>query len=109
MSLAYYADVVVNLGSTMAFDFGMFNKPCIYLAYNPVENPNTSVETIYNFEHFGSMPSKDVVFWLNEPSAFDSILDSIEQGKQTSVTTWMDIVTVDRFKASAAIKKQLGV
>lgn len=109
VSLAYYADVVVNLGSTMAFDFGMFNKPCIYLAYNPVENPNTSVETIYNFEHFGSMPSKDVVFWLNEPSAFDSILDSIEQGKQTSVTTWMDIVTVDRFKASAAIKKQLGV
>ena len=34
VSTAFYSDVVVNVGSTMAFDFTMFNKPCVFINYD---------------------------------------------------------------------------
>lgn len=109
VSLAYYADVVINLGSTMAFDFAMFNKPCIYIAYDPVKNPKTSVKTIYGFEHFTSMPSKDVVFWLKSPSQILQILDRIDQNEHTTVNEWMSKVAEYSNRASANIKKLLEI
>ena len=63
VSTAYYCDVVVNVGSTMAFDFGMFQKPCIFINYDVKKDANWSVDTIYQFQHFRSMPTQDVVYW----------------------------------------------
>lgn len=76
VSTAYYSDVVVNLGSTMAFDFGMFQKPCIYINYDQEKknNPNWSVTTIYNFQHFRSMPSRDVVSLWTQKEQLSSFL-----------------------------------
>ena len=66
VNLAKHCEFVVNLGSTMAFDFSVFNKPCFYLNYD-VENikSNWSVKTIYNYQHFKSINDLDVVIWLN--------------------------------------------
>ncbi len=65
-----HSDVVVNLGSTMAHDFAVHNKPCLYVNYNPIKDKNWSVEMIYKFEHFKSMDNLDAVGWVNEKSDF---------------------------------------
>ena len=74
VSIAYYADVVVNVGSTMAFDFGMFHKPCIFINYDQPNSENWSVQTIYSYPHFKSMPTREAVFWLNGANEIMDIL-----------------------------------
>tara|TARA_R110001599_G_scaffold97556_5_gene251557 strand:- start:420 stop:1838 length:1419 start_codon:yes stop_codon:yes gene_type:complete len=69
-----HSDIVVNLGSTMAHDFTVYNKPCLYLNYNPKKDKNWSVEMIYQFEHFKSMENLDAVGWINNPSDFYPLL-----------------------------------
>ncbi len=69
-----HSDVVVNLGSTMAHDFTIYNKPCLYVNYNPKNDKNWSVETLYQFEHFKSMGNLDAVGWINNPSEYYPLL-----------------------------------
>jgi hypothetical protein len=60
-----HSDLVINLGSTMAHDFSVANKPCLYLNYNPVSNSNFKVKDVYNFQHFRSMDGLEAVGWIN--------------------------------------------
>lgn len=80
VSTVYYCDVVVNLGSTMAFDFRMFNKPCIYINFDQEikVNPYWSVNTIYNLQHFKSMPDKKAVLWWSSKDKLISLIQSID-------------------------------
>ncbi|MGI0107872.1 UDP-glycosyltransferase [Salinimicrobium sp. WS361] len=62
-----HTEAVVNLASSMVFDYGIFDKPCLYLNYE-VENKEDNTWTpqkVYNFVHFRSMPSTKTVFWVN--------------------------------------------
>jgi hypothetical protein len=70
MNTIFYSELVINLGSSMVFDFATFDKPCGFINYDVpnAEYPDWSVKKIYNFIHFRSMPSKDSVFWLNNPN-----------------------------------------
>jgi len=70
-----HSDVVVNLGSTMAHDFAVFNKPCLYLNYDPVANSTFKVNEVYQFQHFRSMNDLNAVGWI------DSKLDFIPKIK----------------------------
>lgn len=63
-----YSDVVINLGSTMAHDFAVYNKPCLYLNYDPVENSTCKVAMCYGFQHFKSMEGLNAVGWINSKS-----------------------------------------
>ena len=75
-----HSDVVINLGSTMAHDFAVLDKPCLYLNYNPVENSVFKVEDIYGFEHFRSMNDLEAVGWLNSKNEIkEKTLLAIEQ------------------------------
>lgn len=65
-----HSDVVVNLGSTMAHDFAVHNKPCLYLNYNPNKDKFWSVKKTYKYEHFKSMNGIDAVGWINNKSDF---------------------------------------
>ncbi|ARV13814.1 hypothetical protein [Polaribacter sp. SA4-12] len=60
-----YSDLVINLGSTMAHDFAVLDKPCLYLNYNPVNNSLFKVEDVFNFQHFKSLKNLDAVGWIN--------------------------------------------
>ena len=60
-----HSDVVINFGSTMAHDFAVLNKPCLYLNYNPIDNSIFTVEMAYNFQHFRTMQGLEAVGWLN--------------------------------------------
>lgn len=64
VNLAFHCDVVLNLGSTMAHDFAVFNKPCLYFKYNHFNSGQWNVETIYKFQHFKSMGDLDAVVWI---------------------------------------------
>lgn len=61
-----HSDAVINVGSTMAVDFAILNKPAIYLAYNPSgwkANDGWSIEQIYRFPHFNPMQHFEPVAW----------------------------------------------
>jgi hypothetical protein len=82
VNLAFHADAVVNLGSTMAHDFAMFEKPAFYVNYMPrpsEQSPksqhakNWSVKTIYEYQHFKSMEELNPVYWINSKTDFDTI------------------------------------
>jgi hypothetical protein len=61
------SELVVNIASSMVFDFVSFNKPCLYVNYDVVNSakPDWSSKTVYKFVHFRSMPDKNAVIWLN--------------------------------------------
>jgi hypothetical protein len=60
-----HSDLVINLGSTMAHDFAILDKPCLYLNYDPVDESKFKAEDVFNFEHFRSMDKIDAVGWIN--------------------------------------------
>ena len=109
VSTAFYCDIVVNIGSTMAFDFAMFKKPCIFINYDQEtqENPNWSVKTIYQLQHFRSMPSKKAVLWLSSKDEIVSILNqAIKEGSSQEMKQWVNIVLSNSI-ASVNIRKHL--
>ncbi len=108
VSTAFYADVVVNVGSSMAFDFVMFDRPCVFINYDQ-ENKNTqdwSVKTIYQFQHFSSMPNEECVIWLNHKA---EIVEKLTQTNHNlnAMKQWAAIVIEDYKGASTKIRKTL--
>ncbi|PKB17472.1 hypothetical protein [Flavobacterium sp. 5] len=108
VSTAFYSDIVVNVGSTMAFDFAMFNKPCVFINYDQQNKKvkDWSVDTIYQFQHFRSMPNKNAIIWLNSK---DEIVEKLTLKKSCSLDMiqWKETVLEDYKKASIKIREQL--
>lgn len=97
VNLAYHCDAVINLGSTMAHDFTMFNKPCFYLNYDPVKDNNWSVKYIYNFQHFRSMKELNAVEWLNSKEEIKTKMLSLISSSNTlskEKKEWFKIVNL---------------
>ena len=107
VSTAYYSDLVVNVGSTMAFDFGMFNKPCAFINYDVKDSGSWSVETIYKYQHFRSMPSEQSVFWLNSRETIAKTISEALSNPDTDIKKWFNIVVNEPKMASKNILKAL--
>lgn len=107
VSTAYYSVIVVNLGSTMAFDFGMFQKPCVYIKYDQPNkvNPNWSVNTIYQFQHFKSMQNKNSVIWWDQKEQITALLK--EATYNSAMTDWTQVILENYNKASEKITNSL--
>ena len=107
VSTAFYSDIVVNVGSTMAFDFGMFDKPCVFINYDQQNKIvlDWSVKIIYQYQHFKSMPNKDAVIWLNnKEEIIDKIVNKKHWDSSNSLAEWINIIVGERTSnASAAI------
>lgn len=96
-STIFNTEMVVNLGSSMVFDYVCFKKPCAYINYDVSNRVNEkwSVSKIYNYMHFRSMPSKKAVIWLN---SVDEIADKIRLGLEGNNETiehaqqWFEII-----------------
>jgi hypothetical protein len=65
VNLAYHCNVVINLGSTMALDFAVFNSNGLYLRYDQPYEKERLVKHIYNYEHFSTMKGLDPVGWID--------------------------------------------
>ena len=98
MNTIFHSELVINLGSSMVFDFVAFNKPCGFINYD-VPNakfPDWSVKKIYNFIHFRSMPSKNSVFWINHPDEMEEIIKKMLSNDSANVVEqaqkWFEII-----------------
>lgn len=65
VNTALHCDMVINVGSTMAFDFNIFGKPALFINYNASINSSWDIHTIYKFTHFRSMHNLQPVLWIN--------------------------------------------
>lgn len=77
--------LVVNVGSSMVFDFFCHYKSCYFLNYD-VENPvkeNWTIKKVYKYIHFESMPLQQSVGWINEKGDFEKII--LEELAGTSI------------------------
>jgi len=114
VNLACHADAVVNLGSTMAHDFAIFNKPAFYLNYMPVPSEEYlsmanakkwSVETIYKYQHFQSIGNLDPVYWIKNKNDYNKIVDIIMHSshpKKDDQQLWKDkIIGENLYKKSS--------
>ena len=72
-----HCDAVINLGSTMAHDFAVYNKPCLYLNYNPVSNSIFKVEMSYKFQHFRSMDTLLPVGWITSKDQIGELIKQV--------------------------------
>ena len=72
-----HSEAVVNVGSSMVFDFATFGKPCLYLNYKVTNkiNADWNPEKVYNFVHFRSMPTGEEVYWLNSKDGVEAKLE----------------------------------
>lgn len=82
-STIYYSQFVINLGSSMVFDFAIFNKPCMYIKYDVINkiNEKWSVSKIYSYIHFASMPSKEAVIWLENKNEIKNKIKQLLNNK----------------------------
>ena len=78
-SIAEHCEMVVNLGSSMVFDFVAHQKPCGYFRYNQNEqlNEKWNIFKCYQFVHFRSMPNENSVFWLDNPEEIAHKIETI--------------------------------
>ncbi|SFN32944.1 glycosyltransferase family protein [Salegentibacter flavus] len=62
-----HCEAVVNLASSMVFDFAVLGKPCLYSNYEVTDKTQAdwSPQKVYNFVHFRSMPTGEEIYWLN--------------------------------------------
>jgi hypothetical protein len=70
VNVVQHCDLVVNVGSTMAMDFAILDKPAIYLAYNPQADQRTArwdINDIYRLPHFRSVHKLQPVHWARSP------------------------------------------
>lgn len=107
MSTVYHCDAVVNLGSTMAHDFAMYDKPAIYVNYNPVKSLTWNVETVYKFQHFRSMGKLNPVLWLNSKGEIQSVLEKALQNPKLDNKNWLNVISENRETASENIAKRI--
>lgn len=97
VSTAKYTEMVINLGSSMVFDFSIFDKPCAFINYD-VQNKKRddwSVQKIYKFVHFRSMPSHKAVVWLNDKESISEKIVSVLSNSQDTVQEaqkWMRVI-----------------
>lgn len=65
VNTSLHSDMVINVGSTMAFDFNIFSKPALFINYNAVANQKWDIHKIYRFTHFRTMNGLNPVIWIN--------------------------------------------
>jgi hypothetical protein len=103
-----HTKAVINLGSSMVFDYALFDKPCLFLNYD-VENKldvNWSSKKIYKFVHFRSMPSNNEVVWLESKDEIGPKLNSILIDSKKTVKNakeWFQLINY--FPAKDASKR----
>jgi hypothetical protein len=75
-NLAEHCEMVLNLGSSMVFDFVSHKKACAYFRYNQKIQLDKKWDLLrcYQYVHFRSMPNKDAVLWINSPAEIGAII-----------------------------------
>lgn len=102
-NICKHCDLVINVGSTMAHDFAIFDNPAAYINYDTVSDKNWSTKTIYNYQHFRSMPEKDVVYWINTKDNYANIIEKILKNKNSLGKQWLETINSSENDSAQAI------
>jgi hypothetical protein len=94
-----YSRAVINLGSSMVFDFAIFNKPCLFLNYDVEDKIDDAwhINTVYNFVHFRSMTNGEEVLWINSKNEIGAKLETaIDNSNKTvaSAINWFEKINL---------------
>jgi hypothetical protein len=75
VNTCHHSDLVVNICSSMVFDFAIHNKPCIYPNYEQpqLKKGVRDIGQNYNYVHFRTMPEDAVVWALNKAEIYKGI------------------------------------
>lgn len=107
MNTIAHTEMVINLGSSMVFDYAAHQKPCAYINYD-VENKKVadwSVKKIYNYIHFRSMPDPTAVIWLNEKNSIKETIKKVVSNEGNDTTTALEwFRMINAFPPEAASK-----
>lgn len=99
-SLCKHAFAVVNVGSTMGLDFGIHQKPAIYINYDQPDSKKWSVKTIYQFQHFRTMGELEPVYWLNGKKQIRDLLYQLGRKhiKNKEMNDWIEKIIPYKFR-----------
>lgn len=94
-----HTECVVNLGSSMVFDYASYNKPCAFINYNYLNTQNTYTKGVhvYDFVHFRSMPTQESVVWLSNPNSMTEQLEDLLENPLKTVPNakaWFEIINM---------------
>ena len=89
--------MVINVASSMVFDYASYGKPCAYIHYNPhLPEVKKDTRSIYKYVHFRSMPDKDAALWINEKSEIATIIMQVRDEQTEHIfekaRAWFDII-----------------
>jgi hypothetical protein len=108
VNLAYHCKVVVNMGSTMALDFSVFGNVGLYLRYDHEGvSKKSSVETIYQFQHFRSMGDwKAVGYIYSKSEILNQVKAALQQPDQVAPDRkrWFDKIVEHQPEKAAALR-----
>ena len=96
-NLAEHCEMVLNVGSSMVFDFISHNKPCCYFRYNQKIqlNKNWDIFKCYRFVHFRSMPNERAVIWFDNKEEITIKIEQALKNVQMNLnhaTDWFKII-----------------
>lgn len=97
VNTCYHSEFVVNICSSMVFDFAIHTKACIYPNYEQpqLKKGIRDIGQNYKYVHFRSMPSKEAVVWANtKEEIYDGIkaLLNKEVNPVPETQKWLGIV-----------------
>jgi len=97
VNICEYAEFVVNIASSMVFDFVAHNKSCLFLNYEQpqLKKGIRNIGQNYNYIHFRSMPSQKAALWCMNKQDLTKVIKSIIKGKASNVLEgkkWFEIV-----------------
>lgn len=85
VNVVRHSDLVVNLGSTMAMDFAVYDKPGIYVAYNPRGVSDWNVHDCYEMPHIKSVHELQPVYWARSRNELGGlVLHALENPREKS-------------------------
>jgi hypothetical protein len=82
--LLKYADININVASTVTIDAAVFNTPIINLAYDPIEiNQNQSISQYYKYDHYlPIVKSQGVKIVYSKKELAEAVSDYLENPLQ---------------------------
>jgi len=113
VNTAAHADLVINVGSSMVFDYVCHKKPCAFINYDTVKKDNAiwNIDHIYKYVHFRSMPNKKAVFWLNNKRDIQTVIKKAITGDTAEIIKhaedWFQVIANNPNGASERILKEL--
>lgn len=112
-SIIDHTFMVINLGSSMVFDYVSYKKPCAFINYDPEgEQMLKDVSVIYKYVHFRTVPNKNAVLWVNSKEEIGEVIATAVKGKISptveSAEKWFSIINrLPAGKATIRVAKAL--